>query len=153
MKNVGSLLSDIFKQLGIEDRLKLSGLQDQWDTIFSEPLCMHTWPVELKSSELVINVDSPAWLGELRYIKNDIETKLHRHGIKTVRFRHGSVYRGKPERSKHAQAGQVNSKKRALTEEELRWADDTTSGIADEDLREKMKRAIIQSLSKRTNHK
>jgi len=153
MKNVGSLLSDLFRQLGIEDRLKLSGLQDQWNAIFTEPLCMHTWPVELKSSELVINVDSPAWLGELRYIKSDIETKLQRHGIKTVRFRHGSVYRGKAERSKHAQTGPAHSKQRALTEEELRWAEETISDIADEDLREKMKRAIIQSLSKRTNHK
>ncbi|MBN2653938.1 MAG: DUF721 domain-containing protein [Nitrospirae bacterium] len=152
MRNVGSLLLGIFKQLGMEDRLKLSGLQDEWNSVFSGPLSNHTWPIEIKNSELLINVDSPAWLGELKYMKNDIEKKLQLYGIKTVRFRHGSVSRQSRSSHKKAKQQPENFKKHTLTSDEIKWIDETTSGIADSELREKIKKTITRSIERKITH-
>ncbi|MDX9714853.1 MAG: DUF721 domain-containing protein [Dissulfurispiraceae bacterium] len=151
MKNVGSLLSGIFRQLGIEDRLKLAGLQDDWSSVFSGPLSSHTWPIEIKNSELLINVDSPAWLGELKYMKPEIEKKLQMYGIRTVRFRHGSVSR--PNRSNNKKSGKQTEKfkKHTLTDDEIKWIDETTSGITDAELRDKIKKTITRSIERKVS--
>ncbi len=93
MKSVGSLLSSIFKDLGIEDKIRLSSMQEEWHNLFNEPLSLHIYPVDIKNGELTINVDSPAWLGQLKFFKQDIIKKLHVYNIKEVRFKHGRVYK------------------------------------------------------------
>lgn len=45
----------------------------------------------LISEQLTINVDSPQWLHEISFYKEDIIKKLHIFGVKDIRLRVGRV--------------------------------------------------------------
>ncbi|MCL0036771.1 DUF721 domain-containing protein [Thermodesulfovibrionales bacterium] len=70
----------------MEERVKLELMRKEWNNLFSGPLSVHTYPVELKDKELLINVDSPVWLGQLKFFKQDIIGKLHSYNIKEISF-------------------------------------------------------------------
>jgi predicted nucleic acid-binding Zn ribbon protein len=149
LKSVGSLLSSIFKDLGIEDKISLNSMQEEWHRLFNEPLSLHTYPVDIKEGELTINVDSPAWLGQLKFFKQDIIKKLQAYNISSVKFKHGRVYQKRVKSSELRVQSEKNSKtqnSKPLTLSELEWADQIVSSIEDPDLKEDIRKAIEKSL-------
>jgi hypothetical protein len=151
MKKVGSLLSSIFKDLGIEDKIRLSSMQEEWRSLFNEPLSLHTYPVEIKDGELLINVDSPAWLGQLKFFKQDIIKKLSAFNITSVRFKHGRVYsRGFKDSSGQGFKGQGDSKQNSkpITCSELEWINQAVSTVSDSQLQENIRKAIEKAMSR-----
>ena len=143
MKTVGNLLPSLFKNLGIEDRIKLSDLQSSWNTLFNEPLSQHTHPVDLKDGVLVLNVDSPAWRGELKFFKDKIVENLRSYDIKDIRFKNGRVYKKKNIAADSKRNKVLEEKNRPLTESEQAWIDETISNISDLELMENVKKAIL----------
>lgn len=142
MNPINTILSPIFKNLGMEDRIKLELMRNQWRNLFSEPLSLHTYPAEVKCEELLINVDSPVWLQQLKFFKADIIKKLRLYNIKHVRFRHGRVYH----RETQGLTEQLPQSK-PLTDSEITWINQTTSAISDAELKEEAKNAITKSLT------
>lgn len=147
MKTVGSLLFSIYKDLGIEDKIRLSSIQEEWDNLFNEPLSLHTYPVDIKNGELTINVDSPAWLGQLKFFKQDIIKKLSAYSIKEVRFKHGRRYHKKGQRSRVNGRVDLERKSKPITDADLEWIDQTVSAIDDAELKESIRKVIEKSLS------
>jgi hypothetical protein len=149
MKKVGTLLSFIFKDLGIEDKIRLNSMQEEWYRLFNEPLSLHTYPVDIKDRELTINVDSPVWLGQLKFFKQDIIKKLHAYNVSSVKFKHGRVYqkRGQGARGKR----QEDSKQlpKAVTDSELAWINQIVSTVSDSELQENIRKAISKAVMKR----
>lgn len=145
MKTVGSLLFSIFRDLGIEDKIRLSSIQEEWDNLFNEPLSLHTYPVDIKNGELTINVDSPVWLGQLKFFKQDMVKKLSAYSIKEVRFKHGRIYQKK--RSKVNARGDLEQKPKPITDADLEWINQTVSVIDDAELKESIRKVIEKSLS------
>lgn len=138
---VGGLLSSLFKEIGIEDMVKLGSLQQQWKHIFSEPLSIHTYPAELNNAELTINVDSPAWLQQLKFFKKDMSGKLSEYGIKDIKLRHGRVYntfRKKQEYSK--------TEIKPLSSADMEWIEETVAAINDIELKDNIRKTISNSL-------
>lgn len=151
MKKVGRLLSSIFKELGIEDRIRLNSMQEEWHRLFNEPLSLHTYPVDIKDRELTINVDSPVWFGQLKFFKSDIIKKLHAYDITSVKFKHGRVYsKGFKDSRGQRIKGSDPSNPRPLEPSELAWIEQTTSEIDDIELKEGIRRAILRAV---TNNK
>ncbi len=148
MKSVGSLLSCIFKDLGIEDKIKLSAMQAQWHNLFNEPLSLHIYPVEIKDDELFINVDSPAWLGQLKFFTQDIIKKLQAYNVHSVRFKYGRVYskRFKDSRDQGIR-GVKHLNHRTINPSDIEWINQTVSDIDDADLKEGIRKAIEKSIS------
>jgi hypothetical protein len=149
LKKVGTLLSSIFKDLGIEDKIRLNSMQEEWHRLFNEPLSLHTYPVDIKEGELTINVDSPAWLGQLKFFKQDIIKKLQAYNVSSVKFKHGRVYQKRVKGSELRVQSEKNSKtqnSKPLTLSELEWADQIVSSIEDPDLKEDIRKAIEKSL-------
>lgn len=142
MNSINAILTPIFKNLGMEDRIKLEFMRNQWRSLFNEPLSLHTYPVEIKDGELLINVNSPVWLQQLKFFKQDIMKKLHLYNIKHIRFRHGKVYHKEAQRG----AEQLPQSK-PLSDHEITWINQTTSAISDAELKEGAKKAITKSLS------
>lgn len=91
LQRAGGLINSIMADLGLEDGLRLWRLRAAWGQIFGPPLCLHMSPSSLKGRTLVINVDSPAWLQELNFKKNEIIRKLGAFGINGIRLRGGWV--------------------------------------------------------------
>ncbi|MDA8339942.1 MAG: DUF721 domain-containing protein, partial [Nitrospiraceae bacterium] len=144
-KKVGSLLYSIFRNLGIEDKIKLSSMQEEWHNLFTEPLSLHIYPVDMKDGELIINVDSPAWLGQLKFFKQDIIKKLHAYNINSVKFKHGRVYQKKT-RNPESYSELRAKKSKPISDSDLEWIDQTISNIQDTDLKESIKKTIEKSL-------
>ncbi|MDI6800975.1 MAG: DUF721 domain-containing protein [Thermodesulfovibrionales bacterium] len=141
MKSAASVLSSIFKNLGIEDRIKLYSIQSEWRNIFGEPLSLHTYPVDLTNKELTINVDSPAWLGQLKFFRQDMLKKLQPYGISNVRLKHGRVY------TKNIQKVAKNDRaSKPLNNQDAVWIDQTISNLEDPELRDAIKKAMEKSL-------
>ena len=91
MKKAGSLLDPVLRQLGIEAGVRLARMKSEWPSLFDRPLSLHMSPGGLSEGELLLFVDSPLWIQQLNYYKQEIITKLTRFGVKDVRFRLGRV--------------------------------------------------------------
>lgn len=143
MKTAGSVLSYVFKNLGVEEKIRFESLKRQWHDIFGEPLSLHTFPVDIKDGELLINVDSPVWLQQLKFFKQDILKKLQAHAVREIKFRHGRVYQSRFQKNSEPQTHAT----RHLTDSEINWIDHTVSSIDDADLKENIKKAIETSLT------
>lgn len=152
MQRGAALFLSLLRDLGLEDRYTVDALQREWSTLFGAPLSQHTCPVDLKEGELLINVDSPLWLQELKFFKGEMLKKLRPYAVRAVRFRHGSVYqarrRGTPsERTRMQQGGRPQP--RLLDADDLAWIAQTTAAIRDEELKAALARAMEKALSRR----
>ncbi|MFA5353354.1 MAG: DUF721 domain-containing protein, partial [Thermodesulfovibrionales bacterium] len=75
--------------------MRLESLQADWNRIFGEPLSAHTCPVEIRDAELLVHVDSPAWLNQLKFFRDEMINKLRPYGIREIRFKRGSLYQNR----------------------------------------------------------
>jgi len=142
VKRADSLLSPFIRELGIEDGVKLAEIKRNWCNLFNKPLSYHMSPLILSKGEILLNVDSPVWLQELNFYKEDIIKKMSSYGIKAVRFRLGRVSRN--------QQSAVSSRQSAvkqLTNEEHTFVRDVVSKIGDDLLKGTVKTAIEKSIS------
>jgi hypothetical protein len=147
VKQVASLLNSLFRNLGIEDRVRIGFLQKEWRSVFNEPLSLHTYPADIKDGELLVNVDSPAWLGQLKFFKADMIQKLQAYNVKEIRFRQGRVFHGKGQEAE----GKTDprQKDKEIPDSDLQWIDQTVSAITDADLKEDIKKTIEKALRRR----
>ncbi|OHE57235.1 MAG: hypothetical protein A2Z47_09055 [Thermodesulfovibrio sp. RBG_19FT_COMBO_42_12] len=140
MNSVDSLLTPFIRELGIEDGVRLAEIKRNWHNLFNKPLSHHMSPSMLSRGEILLNVDSPVWLQELQYYKDDILKKMRSYGVKAVRFRIGRV-------SKMSEVRSQKSEVRKPTHEEISYIEDTVSKIDDEALRETVRRTIEKAIT------
>jgi hypothetical protein len=142
VKRADSLLNPFIRELGIEDGVKLAEIRRNWYNLFDKPLSYHMSPFILSKGEILLNVDSPVWLQELTFYKEDIIKKMSSYGVKTVRFRLGRV-------STKVKSGIQGWKSRVkqLTTEELSYIEETVSKINDEKLKETVQKAMKKSFA------
>lgn len=142
MKRADSVLIPFIRELGIEDGVKLAEIRRNWYNLFDKPLSYHMSPLILSKGEILLNVDSPVWLQELTFYKEDIIKKMSSYGVKTVRFRLGRV-------STKVKSGIQGWKSRVkqLTTEELSYIEETVSKINDEKLKETVQKAMKKSFA------
>ncbi len=145
MKRLDSFLAPLIKDLDLEDGARLSRLKNNWHQIFNPPLVSHMYPSNLSEGELLINVDSPAWMQELHFFRNDIITKLNSYGVRSVRFRIGRVQ----STTYHKNSKQFSKGKifKRLSDEEIAYIENITCNIPEEELRRKIRKAIEKAIS------
>lgn len=143
MKKVGPILNSIFDVLGFEEKIKLEKMRTGWDRLFLEPMSLHTFPSDFNRGELLITVDSPIWLQQLTFFKNEIVGKLTGYGVKSVRFRQGRINEKKQKSPEQSTA----SNRRALTEDESRWIEENLSSIKDPELADAFRGLMRSSIS------
>lgn len=141
MERADSLLAPIIKNIGIEERVKFAEIKKKWEIIFNKPLFYHMSPYTFSNGELLLNVDSPVWLQELKFYKEEILKKLHSYGVRTVRFRLGKV---------SPKENTVGEKKRqkdlSLNAEELSFIEQTIASLDDEPLKAIVKTSIEKAI-------
>jgi len=145
MKHIYSVLLPLCKDLGLEEKMLLMQIETEWRTIFSEPLSLHTWPSDLKDGELLINVDTPAWLQQLKFLQPMIIQKLSAYQIRSVRLRLGKVR--KKGLKKESVEG-LNSLKKpfsGISDRNIEGLNAVLSVIMDAETREIIKNAIRKS--------
>ena len=147
MYRADSLLKLFIKDLGIEDGIRLSEIKRHWNALFNEPLSLHMAPSLLARGELLLTVDSPVWLQELNFYRQDILKKLGSYGVSAIRFRLGRV-------SAKAKSGARNQRAtvKRLSSAEQTFIQETVAEIRDEGLKESltviMEKAITSGKTK-----
>src|SRR4030042_6364800 len=140
VKRADSLLLPVINELGINDGVRLAEIKRNWYNLFSKPLLYHMAPSMLSKDEILLNVDSPVWLQELNFCKEDIIKKMSSYGVRAVRFRLGRVSTKSEVRSQKSEA-------RSLTHEELSYIEETVSQIGDDALKGAVKMAIEKAIA------
>lgn len=144
MKRIGSLISPLVKDLGIEGSVSLEDLRKEWPRLFGEPLSLHMQPSGLKDNELLVMVDSPAWLQQISFYKDEILSKLGNYKVKSVRLRLGRLIAQKQARPFYPPV-----KTAPISSDDARFIDDTVSEMEDPDLRENIKKVMEKAFSRR----
>jgi len=153
VENAGSILASIFKNIGMEDSLTLSRLQREWATLFDEPLSLHIYPASLNNGVLVVNVDSPLWLQQLKFFKLAILKKFEGYRINTIDFRHG---RTNPSRFKRTgnlsdmnNCEQTPQPERTLDDADVEWIAQTLATVNDPGLQDSIRNVLEKALTRK----
>jgi hypothetical protein len=144
VKKIDSLCIPLIRRLGLHDAVRLAAIKRDWDTLFSQPLCYHVFPCKVSNAEILLNVDSPVWLQELQYHREQILGKLRQYGIASVRFKIGRV-----SRTRSRKKGDNEPRFKTLTPEEISLVEETAAQVDDRDLRATVQKAMKRSLSAR----
>lgn len=145
MKRIGSFIPPIINGLGIGEAVRTESLQREWQDIFSEPLSLHTWPANLENHTLTINVDSPVWLQQLSFFRNEIISKLNIFEVRAIRFRLGKIYQ--PALSHPAR--QAASFPLEVDEKTACYIDETVSKLSDPEVQDVVRKAMKRSLARK----
>ncbi len=147
MRHICSILLPLYKDLGIEEKLILQEIESKWHVFFGGPLSLHTCPIDLKKGELLINVDSPAWLQQLKFMQPMIIQKLGEYPVKSIKLRLGKVKRNILKKNS-ATALKTSKKPSAiLLAEDAQWLNNALSAISDAEIKECIKKAVQNSLA------
>ncbi len=146
VKKLDSLLAPVIKNLDIEDGVRFAGIRKNWRLLFQKPLTYHAAPSVFSEGELVLNVDSPAWLQELKFFTGDIIKKLSPFGVRTIRLRLGKVSSNRKE-SISVEEGARQTAPGQFAPEEIAYIQQAVSGIYDEELRGTVRAAIEKAIS------
>ena len=96
-RSVGSVLPRVLKGLKLDKVLAAQPAVDSWPQIAGPKTAEHTRAVEVDGKTLVVVVDSPAWMVQLRFLKpqliKKIDARVGRGLITDLRFvlGHGGV--------------------------------------------------------------
>lgn len=140
MHSLNSILGRIIKDYGLEGGIVLRAVLKQWDKLVGGAIASHTSPVEIKGKLLTVNVDSPQWLHNLGFYKQDMLDKLTSFNISDIRFRIGKVA---PRDNDESEA-----QEQMLGDDDLRYIENTLKDVKDEELRKTFRKLIVHGLSK-----
>lgn len=65
--SVRELLEVLSRRWRLRRRLPMALLPERWSALVGEPLARHVQPLTIRNGELVLAVDSPAWMSELQF--------------------------------------------------------------------------------------
>jgi len=139
MKKAETVLGPMLKQLGIENGVRLQRIRNDWPDIFEKSISPHMFPAALNEGELLLHVESPAWMQQLTYYKKEIIRKLSSYSITDVRFRLGTI-------TKKKQKQEAQKPMRTLSSEEVSFAASVVADLSDEALKDSIRKAIEKSL-------
>lgn len=151
-----SVLMNLCGEIGLAERMRLETLRLRWHEILGEPLSRHTYPVMIDKGSLIVNVDSPIWLQELKFAQAAFLEKLSGFSVATVRFRHGRTQWNPPpghERTFTEKPGDSLPPAEPSTQDAA-WIKDLTDNLSDPELRCLVRRTIARNLlSKSANRR
>ncbi len=94
MIDISSVINNLSKSLGFEQKMVESSLQKRWGEIMGEKIANHTIPGQIRYKKLYIEVDNPVWMHQLLFLKDEILNRVNRtigrEIINEVRFKLGT---------------------------------------------------------------
>lgn len=147
MKHICSIILPIYKDLGLEEKLILKEIETKWHVFFSSPFSLHTCPIDLKDGKLLINVDSPAWLQQLKFMQPMIIQRLGEYPVKSINLRIGRVKRDGRNENSAVVLNIPEKPSSMLSVEDAEWLNQALSVITDAEMKESIKKAVQNSLA------
>jgi len=145
MQHIYSVLLQLCKDLGVEEKMLLLQIETEWSDLFNEPLSLHAWPYDLKDGELLINIDSPAWLQQLKFLQPMIMQKLSKYPVKSVRLRLGKVKKKKINKQSFSELNSSKKPFSGIPDGDIESLNGILSLISDGETRETIKKTLRKS--------
>lgn len=139
MQPLSNILKKFVKDYGLDSGITLNIIKNQWIKLVGQNIALHTSPDLIKGNTLFINVDTPQWMHHLSFFKQDICQKLNPYRITEVRFKLGKL----PESANISK--EINSV--SLSEEDLRYIENTVRSIKDDELKERFRVLLANTLT------
>jgi hypothetical protein len=140
MEPLRKILGQFTKDIGIESASVLNAIRRKWADIVGPAIAAHTFPDTISSKALTIIVDTPQWMHHLSFYKEEISEKLRFCNMQGVRFKLGRL----PEKTDIP----LSKEGAVLSDEDLRFLENTIGNIKDEELKETFRKLIVHGLSK-----
>lgn len=140
MESLQDILSQFFKDSGLKSGVALNAIKGRWQSIVGKTIADHTCPDLLRGKTLTLIVDTPQWMHHLTFYKDEIAGKLQPYNVESIRFRLGRL----PDFSTDAESEEAAR----LTEDDLRYIENTVGKIKDEDLQRRFRTLITHGLIK-----
>lgn len=141
MRSTDSLIPALFASFGLSAKLDEHRLMAEWSQLVGPQIAAHTVPREVRGRTLWVVVDSSTWLHELTLLKPLLLAKIApragKADVRDVRFVIGEV-----SAPKSASAPRPPSNSSCLAPEAEAAVDHAVSALADEDLRESVRRLL-----------
>ena len=75
-RRVGEGLDALARRLGAPTAASMGAVFTRWDEAVGPLVAAHASPIALRDGVLTVGVDDPAWATQLRYLKNELLTKI-----------------------------------------------------------------------------
>lgn len=140
---IGDVLERLLSQLGIDSKIRQMRILSCWKDIVGEKLSKHSQPFAIKKGNLFVKVDSSAWLAQISYFKEKIISEFNckqgKEVIKDIYFRIGKIYPLSSRKKEKRGLRRIR-----LSEEDIKWINETLRSVKDEHLRKILKRILIK---------
>lgn len=84
MQRVSGILDRVLKKYGLEGKIMEYTVADKWEDIVGKTIASHSYPAGIHYRRLYIIVDSPVWLQEMSFYKEDLVDKVNRYFGKKI---------------------------------------------------------------------
>jgi hypothetical protein len=149
LTKISDILLKIAKKFDLEVKIVEQTINKNWGKLVGERISAHTKPDTVSYRKLLVHVDSPAWMQQLMFLKEDITKNINeaagRQIIKDIKFQIGDITK---EVETTSEENYINKGEfRPLTKNDLVFADEVIRPIADEKIKVKAKKAVIKYLT------
>jgi predicted nucleic acid-binding Zn ribbon protein len=77
MSSIGDALRTAISRSPVADELGSYPLWTDWAAIVGAPIARHARPRRLRGNVLVVAVDGPDWIHELRFLADDLRARMN----------------------------------------------------------------------------
>lgn len=148
-EQVGSLLKQIFREQGLDDRLSRYQAWLIWDKLVGKQIAQRARPLRFRQGILEVQVDHPVWMQQLQMLKPTILAKLNQQlpnaDITDIYLRKAPNPTGRRQQPQTVESPKWQQMQ--LTQEEKEQIEAQLESLDNEELRAELRRLF--SLQKR----
>lgn len=149
LQKMGDFLETVLKRKKILLDLIDYRILDVWKRAVGPQISANTNPFKFKNSTLFVYVSSPAWMQQLRFMKQEIMDKVNleskKEEIKNIYFSIGDRHHIPAKKADH----NIDFDRYPLKERDKRLIRENLSQIADEELKTILKKVMKKEIVKR----
>ncbi|MBW2558441.1 MAG: DUF721 domain-containing protein [Deltaproteobacteria bacterium] len=149
LQRMGDFLQRVLKKRKILLDLVDHRILDVWNKAVGPQISAHTNPFKFKNGTLFVNVSDPAWMQQLRFMKQEIMDKVNlewkKEEIKNIYFSIGDIHHTPEKLADHP----IDFSLYPLKERDKRLIRENLSQIDDEELKDILKKVMTKEIIKR----
>jgi len=146
---MGDFLQKVLRRKKILLDLMDHDILDTWNKAVGPQISAHTNPFKFKNGTLFVNVSDPAWMQQLRFMKQEIMNKVNlewkKEEIKNIYFSIGDIHHTPVKTEDH----NIDFSLYPLKERDKRLIRENLSQIDDEELKDILKEVMTKEMIKR----
>ncbi|MBW2674246.1 MAG: DUF721 domain-containing protein [Deltaproteobacteria bacterium] len=146
---MGDFLPRVLKKKNILLDMLDQNILGAWRKAVGPQILAQTAPFKFKNDTLFVNVSTPAWMQQLRFMKQEIMDKVNSEGIqkeiKNIHFMIGDI----PSAPAPPEDPAIDFNPRLLKERDKRLIKENLSQVGDKELKGILKRVMTREIIKR----